>query len=34
LFRTPQIVTEPLWALAVDRKPRWVPTKIRIITTG
>jgi CRISPR-associated protein (TIGR02584 family) len=30
---TPQIVTETLYALAVERKPVWVPTEIRIITT-
>jgi CRISPR-associated protein (TIGR02584 family) len=30
---SPQIVTETLYALAVERKPPWVPTEIRIITT-
>ena len=30
---TPQIVTETLYALAVNAKPRWVPTELRIITT-
>jgi CRISPR-associated protein (TIGR02584 family) len=31
---SPQIVTETLYALAVERSPVWVPTEIRIITTG
>jgi CRISPR-associated protein (TIGR02584 family) len=31
---SPQIVTETLYALAVERQPPWVPTEIRIITTG
>ena len=31
---SPQIVTETLYALAVDHKPVWIPTEIRIITTG
>src|SRR5207245_102311 len=30
---TPQIVTETLYALAVEGSPAWVPTEIRIITT-
>jgi CRISPR-associated protein (TIGR02584 family) len=30
---TPQIVTETLYALAVEKKPGWIPTEIRIITT-
>jgi CRISPR-associated protein (TIGR02584 family) len=30
---SPQIVTETLYALAVDRQPAWVPTGIRLITT-
>ena len=30
---TPQIVTETLWALAVEGQPAWVPTEVRIITT-
>ena len=30
---TPQIVTETLWALAVERSPAWVPTEVHIITT-
>jgi CRISPR-associated protein (TIGR02584 family) len=30
---SPQIVTETLYALAVERRPPWVPTEIRIITT-
>jgi CRISPR-associated protein (TIGR02584 family) len=30
---TPQIVTETLYALAVKRRPVWVPTEVRIITT-
>jgi CRISPR-associated protein (TIGR02584 family) len=29
---TPQIITENLFALAVDRR-LWVPTEVRIITT-
>src|SRR5262245_32999105 len=31
---SPQIVTETVYALAVERKPRWIPTEIRIITTS
>jgi CRISPR-associated protein (TIGR02584 family) len=30
---TPQIVTETLYALCVARRPAWVPTELRIITT-
>jgi CRISPR-associated protein (TIGR02584 family) len=30
---TPQVVTETLYALAVDREPPWVPTEVRLITT-
>jgi len=30
---SPQIVTETLYALAVDHQPVWIPTEIRIITT-
>ena len=30
---TPQIVTETLYALAIRKEPRWVPTEIRLITT-
>jgi CRISPR-associated protein (TIGR02584 family) len=30
---SPQIVTETVYALAVDHRPRWVPTEVRIITT-
>jgi CRISPR-associated protein (TIGR02584 family) len=30
---TPQIVTETLYALAVNGSPAWVPTEIRIVTT-
>src|SRR3954468_15978860 len=30
---SPQIVTETLYALAVERKPAWVPSEIRVITT-
>lgn len=30
---SPQIVTETLYALAVDGSPAWVPTEVRIITT-
>jgi hypothetical protein len=29
---SPQIVTETLYALAVDHQPVWIPTEIRIIT--
>ena len=31
---SPQVVTETLYALAVKRSPKWVPTKIRLITTA
>lgn len=30
---SPQIVTETLYALAVTRKPAWIPTEIQIVTT-
>ena len=30
---SPQIVTETLYALAVESRPTWIPTEIRIITT-
>ena len=30
---SPQIVTETLYALAVVRKPAWVPSEIKLITT-
>jgi CRISPR-associated protein (TIGR02584 family) len=30
---SPQIVTETLYALAVQSRPAWIPTQIRIITT-
>ena len=30
---SPQIVTETLYVLAVDQKPRFVPTEVRLITT-
>ena len=30
---SPQIVTETLYALAVNREPRWVPDEIRLVTT-
>src|SRR5262249_32305847 len=30
---SPQIVTETLYALAVEHRPPWVPTEIRIVTT-
>ena len=30
---SPQIVTETLYALAVARKPRFIPTEVRLITT-
>jgi len=31
---SPQIVTETLYALAVARKPRWVPDEVHLITTA
>lgn len=30
---SPQIVTETLYALAVMRKPAWIPTEIQVVTT-
>ncbi len=30
---SPQIVTETLYALAVDREPAWTPTEIHVVTT-
>lgn len=30
---SPQVVTETLYALAVDRKDPWIPTKVHLITT-
>jgi CRISPR-associated protein (TIGR02584 family) len=30
---SPQILTETLYALAVKRKPAWIPTEIHVITT-
>src|ERR1700756_1904873 len=30
---SPQIVTETIYALAVERKPAWIPSETRIITT-
>lgn len=30
---SPQVVTETVYALAVQRKPPWIPTEIRVITT-
>ena len=30
---TPQIVTETLYALAVDGNQAWIPTEIRLVTT-
>lgn len=30
---SPQIVTETVYALAIERKPAWVPTEIQILTT-
>src|SRR5215472_11561879 len=30
---SPQIVTETLYALAVERQVRWLPTEVRLITT-
>ncbi|MDW8369754.1 MAG: CRISPR-associated ring nuclease Csm6, partial [Geminicoccaceae bacterium] len=31
---TPQVVTETLWALAVDAQPPFVPTELSIVTTS
>ncbi|MGQ9634955.1 MAG: CRISPR-associated ring nuclease Csm6 [Bryobacteraceae bacterium] len=31
---TPQVVTETVYALAVQRKPAWIPTEIRVISTS
>jgi CRISPR-associated protein (TIGR02584 family) len=31
---TPQVVTETLWALAVDRRPPFAPTELAIVTTA
>jgi CRISPR-associated protein (TIGR02584 family) len=31
---SPQIVTETVYALAVEQHPPWVPTEIHVITTG
>lgn len=31
---SPQIVTETLYALAVERQPPWVPTELRLVTTA
>jgi CRISPR-associated protein (TIGR02584 family) len=30
---SPQVVTETVYALAVVRRPRWVPTEIQLVTT-
>jgi CRISPR-associated protein (TIGR02584 family) len=32
--RSPQVVTETLYALAVDRRPPFVPTEVHLITTS
>lgn len=31
---TPQVVTETVYALAIQRRPPWVPTEIRLLTTA
>jgi len=31
---SPQVVTETVYALAVQRRPRWTPTEIRVVTTA
>lgn len=31
---SPQVVTETVFALAVQRKPAWIPTEIRVISTS
>lgn len=31
---SPQVVTETVYALAVQRKPAWIPTEIRVISTS
>jgi len=31
---TPQVATETAYALAISRRPAWVPTELRIVTTG
>ncbi len=31
---SPQVVTETLYALAVQRRPQWIPTEIHLITTS
>lgn len=31
---TPQVATETAYALSVPRRPAWVPTELRIVTTG
>ena len=30
---SPQVVTETLWALAIDRHPSWTPDEIVLVTT-
>lgn len=30
---TPQVITETLYALAVDQKPAWIPDELHVITT-
>lgn len=32
--RTPQVVTETLYALAVMQRPPWVPTEVHLVTTS
>ncbi len=31
---SPQIITETLYALVVQRQPAWIPDEIHVITTG
>ncbi len=31
---SPQVITETLYALAVSRRPAWVPTEVQLITTS
>lgn len=31
---SPQIVTETLYALAVAREPKWIPTEVQVLTTA
>lgn len=31
---SPQVVTETVYALAVERKPQWIPQEVRLVTTA